>query len=142
MWTYKANVVKIIDGDTIVLDIDLGFGIWVRNEHIRLYGIDTPEIRTKNLVEKAAGNLAKERVLELIGEHNIIKIITINDKSEKFGRMFGIIFNHEGVNINDTLLNERLAVKYNGESKELLLENQNSNIEYLISTSKLILNLE
>ena len=59
MYEYKCKVVKIIDGDTVDVDIDLGFGIWVHKERIRLFGIDTPESRTRDLEEKHFGLKAK-----------------------------------------------------------------------------------
>ena len=55
MYEYRCEVVKIIDGDTIRVDVDMGFGIWSRNETVRLYGIDTPESRTRDLEEKKYG---------------------------------------------------------------------------------------
>lgn len=55
MYEYNCNIVRVVDGDTVDVDIDLGFGIWVRNERVRLYGIDTPESRTRDLREKFYG---------------------------------------------------------------------------------------
>ena len=136
MYTYLANVIRVVDGDTLVVDIDLGFDMWVRNQSIRLEGIDTPEVRTKDIKEKLAGDLAKLRVEELIGGKPVI-VKTVKDKTEKFGRMFGIILNSNEVNINQTLLDERLAVKYDGQSKDLVLDAQNKNIEYLIQEGKI-----
>jgi len=135
MYTYIANVIRVVDGDTVIVDIDLGFDMWVRNQSIRLEGIDTPEVRTKDLREKLAGNLAKQRVEELIGGKQII-LKTVKDKTEKFGRMLGILLTNEGLNINDLLILERLAVKYDGQSKDLILDAQNRNIEYLIGQGK------
>ena len=135
MYTYIANVIRVVDGDTVIVDIDLGFDMWVRNQSIRLEGIDTPEVRTKDLREKLAGNLAKQRVEELIGGKQII-LKTVKDKTEKFGRMLGILLTNEGLNINDLLILERLAVKYDGQSKDLILDAQNRNIEYLIGLGK------
>ena len=60
MYEYKCKIVKVIDGDTVDVDIDLGFGVWLHKERIRLYGIDTPESRTRDLVEKKYGNMAKD----------------------------------------------------------------------------------
>ena len=57
MWTYRAKVVRVIDGDTVDVDIDLGFGIWQKNERVRIMGIDTPESRTRDKVEKKFGHL-------------------------------------------------------------------------------------
>ena len=60
MFEYKCKVVKVVDGDTVDLDIDLGFGVWLRKQRIRLYGIDTPESRTSDDVEKVYGLAAKD----------------------------------------------------------------------------------
>ena len=60
MYEYNCNIVKVVDGDTVDVDIDLGFGMWLRNERIRLYGIDTPESRTRDPEEKQAGLYAKK----------------------------------------------------------------------------------
>ena len=62
MYEYKAIVVKVVDGDTVDVDIDLGFNVWLKKQRIRLYGIDTPESRTRDKVEKVFGNLAKAKV--------------------------------------------------------------------------------
>ena len=59
MYEYRCSIVKVIDGDTVDVDIDLGFGVWMTNERVRLYGIDTPESRTRDLDEKKYGLLAK-----------------------------------------------------------------------------------
>ncbi len=60
MYEYKCKVVHIVDGDTVDIDIDLGFGVWLRDQRVRLYGIDTPESRTRDLEEKKYGLAAKE----------------------------------------------------------------------------------
>ena len=60
MFEYKCKILRIVDGDTVDVDIDLGFGIWRHRERVRLVGIDTPESRTRDLVEKKFGNAAKE----------------------------------------------------------------------------------
>ena len=52
MYEYKAKLLKVVDGDTVDVDIDLGFGVWLRNERVRIMGIDTPESRTRNKIEK------------------------------------------------------------------------------------------
>ena len=65
MYEYKAKIVKVIDGDTVDVDIDLGFGMWMKDERVRIMGIDTPESRTRDLVEKQFGLAAKARLKEL-----------------------------------------------------------------------------
>ena len=55
MYEYKVNILKVVDGDTVDVDIDLGFGCWLRNERVRIVGIDTPESRTSDRVEKVFG---------------------------------------------------------------------------------------
>lgn len=60
MYSYRCKVVKVIDGDTVDIDLDLGFGIWLKDERVRLYGIDTPESRTRDKEEKVYGLAAKE----------------------------------------------------------------------------------
>ena len=59
MYEYKCKMVKVVDGDTIDVDIDLGFGVWMRNQRIRMHGIDTPESRTRDLEEKKYGLTCK-----------------------------------------------------------------------------------
>ena len=66
MYEYRINVVKIIDGDTVDVDIDLGFGVWLKKQRIRLHGIDTPESRTRDLDEKRYGLMAKKFLTEQI----------------------------------------------------------------------------
>ena len=70
MYTYRCEVVKIIDGDTVDVDIDLGFGVWLKKERIRMYGIDTPESRTRDLDEKKYGLLAKEFLTRMLDDEN------------------------------------------------------------------------
>ena len=55
MYEYKCKMVRVVDGDTVDVDIDLGFGVWMRKQRIRMYGIDTPESRTSDKVEKVYG---------------------------------------------------------------------------------------
>ena len=62
MYEYSCKIVRVVDGDTVDVDIDLGFGVWRHKERIRLHGIDTPESRTRDLEEKKFGLLAKAQV--------------------------------------------------------------------------------
>lgn len=112
MYTYKARLIRIVDGDTIDAEIDLGFDTIVR-KRIRLYGINTPETRTKDLKEKEKGLAAKQRLTELLKSEFIVE--TILNKRGKYGRVLGTVYvmeNEQKVNINETLVSEGHAVKY------------------------------
>lgn len=111
MYTYNAIVNRVIDGDTIDLDVDLGFNIIYHKQRFRLHGIDTPEIRTRDLDEKERGILAFERLEELCPVGSNVKVISVG--KDKYGRYIGIIHNpHEQRSVNKILLEEHLAVKY------------------------------
>ena len=62
MYEYSCTIRKVVDGDTVDVDIDLGFGIWMKKQRIRLFGMDTPESRTRDLEEKKYGLLAKQKM--------------------------------------------------------------------------------
>jgi micrococcal nuclease len=115
MYEYNCKIVRVIDGDSILIDIDLGFSHWIHNESIRLYGIDTPECRTRDAEEKAAGLLAKEFVEEAL---HVGGTYTLTTKEKgKFGRYLGTIYLTDDTSINAALVKERLAVPYFGQSK-------------------------
>ena len=118
MYEYRCSVVKVIDGDTVDVDIDLGFGIWLRKERIRLRGIDTPESRTRDLEEKKYGLMAKLFLEKMLSEHQII-LKTYKDADGKFGRILGDLYQkNDSISINQHLVNNHHAVIYNGQSKE------------------------
>ena len=75
MYEYKCKIVKIVDGDTVDVDLDLGFGVWLRNERVRIMGIDTPESRTSDKIEKIFGQAAKDRVNSLLGAEAIYNFL-------------------------------------------------------------------
>ena len=110
---YNCTLVKVVDGDTIDVDIDLGFSVVLSNQRVRLAGIDTPESRTRNLKEKALGLKAKERLNELCGE----KLQLLSLGKGKFGRILGVPHTKEGENICDILKDEGHAVEYWGGKK-------------------------
>ena len=116
MHEYKAKVTKVIDGDTIKCDIDLGFDIIMSNQTIRLYGIDTPESRTKDLEEKYYGNLSKDFLNDYCPKGSYITLRTHLDKKGKFGRILGELIVNK-VNLNEQMIEENLAVEYYGQSK-------------------------
>jgi len=117
---YDVTVVKVVDGDTVDVDIDLGFGVTLRDERVRIMGIDTPESRTRDKVEDLFGEAAKARLKELMSEG--AKLITTENKhgedmKGKFGRILGD-FKVDGKRVTDILIEEGHAVAYFGGSKE------------------------
>jgi len=120
MYTYRIKkITSIIDGDTIECDIDLGFDISL-NQKIRLAGIDTPESRTKDLVEKKWGLEAKEFLKTKLQENRGQIIIKTEkpDSTEKFGRILGWLFLSESTeSINEIMINEGYAWSYMGDKK-------------------------
>ena len=118
---YDVTVVKVVDGDTVDVDIDLGFGICLKDERVRIMGIDTPESRTSDDVEKLFGLAAKNRLYQLL-EHNA-KLITTEDKSGedmkgKFGRILGDFKAADGRRVTEIMIEEGHCVPYFGGSKE------------------------
>ena len=121
---YDARLVKVVDGDTVDVDIDLGFGIKLTNERVRIMGIDTPESRTSDKVEKVFGLAAKNRLKELL--HGGCVLITTEDKKGedevgKFGRVLGDFAVGEKT-VTEILIEEGHAADYYGGSKAELLE--------------------
>lgn len=94
MYHYSAIVRKVVDGDTLEIDIDLGLSIWVKKERIRLYGINTPEVYgvKKGSSEWQSGNLASEFVKASLKEKDQIIIETIKDAKEKYGRYLAVVY--------------------------------------------------
>jgi|TARA_R110002020_G_scaffold235870_1_gene448179 micrococcal nuclease len=115
MYEYKAEVRRVVDGDTVDVTIDCGFNIHIK-ERVRLSGIDAPENRTRDLEEKKRGLAAKarlEEILESFGNKFIIK--TFIDKKGKFGRLLGELISPDGSqNANQMLLEEGHATEYIG----------------------------
>lgn len=119
MYEYRAKLVKVVDGDTVDVDIDLGFGIWLRNERVRIMGIDTPESRTRDKVEKVFGLAAKERLKQLIEKDTILKTFAAKDGEDmkgKFGRILGDFICGDKM-VTEIMIAEGHAVKYWGQNK-------------------------
>jgi micrococcal nuclease len=149
MYEYKATVVKVIDGDTVDVDIDLGFGIVMKDERVRIMGIDTPESRTSDDTEKLFGEAAKSRVIELLGEGAILKTQINKDSSNmkgKFGRILGdfIVEEFEGQPrlLTEVLIEEHHAVVYMGGSKEEIEAAHKENRKWLIEHNKVEYNVK
>ena len=104
---YKTRCISVYDGDSVTLDIDLGFNTWMLNQKIRLYGINTPEIRGP---ERAQGLVSAERLRSLIVGKELV-MLSHQDKSGKYGRWLATIY-IEGVNVNELLIQEGLAEVY------------------------------
>jgi len=113
MYHYKAVLVRVVDGDTIDVDIDLGFDVWLKKQRIRLAGIDAPESRTRNKAEKALGLAAKARLVELCSGE--IQIESLG--KGKYGRILGIPRTSEGTSICQILIDEGHAIEYWGGKK-------------------------
>jgi len=112
MYNYKIDLIRIIDGDTIDCYIDLGFNVKIK-KRIRLAGIDTPESRTRDLREKEYGLEAKRRLTELLEGASI----ELQSHEEgKFGRVIGTLYINDK-SVNDMLVEEGYAIKYNGGKK-------------------------
>ena len=124
MHEYQANLIKIVDGDTLDADIDLGFSVWVR-KRVRLVNIDTWESRTRNLEEKKLGLAAKARNKELLekvsSKSGFFRLKSYG--TGKYGRVLGEIFiedvDGKQYNINETLINEGHAYVYEGGKKKV-----------------------
>ena len=135
MYEYKCYVSRIIDGDSLEASIDLGFGIMF-NSKVRLYGIDAPESRTKDEDEKVRGLLAKQYLESKINSAKQVIIQTEKDAKGKFGRVLGKLFADE-ININQSMIDNHLAVEYFGQSKEELEAGHMANRQILIDEKKI-----
>ena len=123
MYEYKCKILRVVDGDTVDVDIDLGFGVWMHKERVRMMGIDTPESRTRDKVEKAFGIASKDRLKELlpIGSIQVLKTEidrSGEDKKGKFGRILGDFLVDDNRRCTDILVEEGHAVAYFGGSKD------------------------
>ena len=131
---YDVRVIKVVDGDTVDVDIDLGFGVTLTDERVRIMGIDTPESRTRDKVEDLFGEAAKARLKELM-KHGAKLITTEDRKGEdmkgKFGRILGD-FKVDGKLVTDILVEEGHAVAYFGGSKEEISMKHMANREKLL----------
>ena len=109
---YRAIITGVYDGDTVTANIDLGMQVWLHDVKLRILGIDAPEIRTKDLSEKAAAIKARDRVKDLIlGKEVILE----TKKKGKYGRwLVSIVV--DGQELSQILLNEGLVSVYPNKS--------------------------
>jgi micrococcal nuclease len=118
MYEYKCKIVKVIDGDTTDVDIDLGFGVWLKKQRIRFFGIDTPESRTRDLEEKKYGLAAKKYVTDRMPLGSTQTLVTVKDGKGKYGRILGQFKLEDGSILNENMIAEHHAVAYFGQSKD------------------------
>ena len=130
MYEYPCKIIRVIDGDTVDVDIDLGFAVWLKKQRIRLYGVDTPESRTSDKEEKKYGLKAKAFVVQHLPQGSKQVLRTRLDKKGKFGRILGE-FVIDKTTINDLLVDQHHAVPYTGASKELVEEQHMANRQRL-----------
>lgn len=102
MYNYLAQITAVHDGDTVTVDIDLGFGTWLKGQKIRLAGLNAPELRLPE------GAISRDFLAELVNGRAVM-IDTIKDKREKYGRWLGVLWVGR-VNVNELLIAKNLAV--------------------------------
>ena len=127
MYEYQCKIVRVVDGDTTDVDIDLGFGVWMKKQRVRFYGVDTPESRTSDKKEKVYGLAAKHFVESYLPKDSRQVLRTRKDSVGKYGRILGEFVVFDGSNDRETTLNQLLidthnAVEYFGQSKEDIAE--------------------
>ena len=126
MYEYKTKLIIVVDGDTVDVDIDLGFGVWLKNERVRIMGIDTPESRTRDKVEKTFGKAASKRLKELLGKTPVLRTQVARDGEDmkgKFGRILGDFDVYDATTdswraVTAVMAEEGHCVPYYGGSKE------------------------
>tara|TARA_B100000029_G_scaffold468142_1_gene504887 strand:- start:45 stop:431 length:387 start_codon:yes stop_codon:yes gene_type:complete len=114
MWEYRIKVIRVVDGDTIDARIDLGFKVHI-NVRVRVYGINTPEVRTRDLEEKARGKAASNRMKELLKLADDVSVKSLG--VDKFGRCLGIVMVEGGgrkYSVAEQLIKEGHGVEYFG----------------------------
>ncbi len=139
MYQYKARILKVVDGDTVEIDLDLGFNIILANQRVRMAGVDTPESRTANKEEKPRGLLSKKKLAEKlpVGSWATIETQKADSNDDKFGRILGIFILDDGTRVNQWLIDNNYAVPYMGENKELVQEAHQRNKQILIERGEL-----
>ncbi len=126
MYTYNVKVTRIVDGDTVDVDVDLGFGMIYKKQRVRMMGIDTPESRTRDLEEKFYGKQSKKFLETLLLNADVT--LVSHDKG-KFGRILGELFIYGNFDrsVNTMMIDNFHAVPYYGDSKDLTEEHHLSN---------------
>lgn len=139
MYEYKATVKRVIDGDSLVLDIDLGFYMFMNETKIRLYGLDTPEMNSEDPLLRLQAVLATRYLYDNLPVGSKVTIKTVLDKREKYGRLLATITTQDGFNINDGLLENKLAITYKNLTRDEQIAKHYENQQYLIQRGFIIL---
>ena len=139
MYQYKCKIIKVLDGDTVDIDLDLGFKIILANQRVRMAGVDTPESITTIAEEKVRGLLSKKKLAEKlpIGSWQIIETQKPDSNDDKFGRILGVFVLEDGTRVNDWLIQNNYAVPYKGENKDLTQAEHQANKKILIERGEL-----
>jgi micrococcal nuclease len=139
MYQYKCKINKVLDGDTVDIDLDLGFNIFLANQRVRMAGVDTPESRTTNKEEKPRGLLSKKKLAEKlpVGSWQIIETQRSDNNDDKFGRILGVFILEDGTKVNDWLIKNNYAVPYKGDNKELTQADHQANKKILMERGEL-----
>ena len=128
MYEYKCTIDRVVDGDTVDATLDLGFSVLYKSR-VRLFGIDTPESRTRNKDEKARGKLAAKFLSDAIDKADTVVIRTeLRDSRGKFGRVLGTIV-CDGIDINNSMI--EIKDQQIKNLQEMALENNNSSWWFL-----------
>ena len=131
MYKYKAKLIKVVDGDTIDALIDCGFSTF-KKERVRLRGINAPESRTRDVIEKEYGMMSKKYLTNKLKSAKKISIKTYKgEETGKFGRILGDVF-VDGKSVNLMMCNDGYAVKYYGQNKKLVEEAHMKNRKLLV----------
>lgn len=142
MYEYRAKVNRVVDGDTVDIDIELGFDVVLTGQRVRIMGIDTPESRTSDKVEKVFGLAAKNRLKELLGKTAVLKTQIEKDGDDakgKFGRILADFVAPDGRMVTEIMIEEGHAVPYFGGSKDDTIAQHAINRERLIAEGVVIL---
>ena len=143
MYEYRCKILRVVDGDTVDVDIDLGFGVWMHKERVRMMGIDTPESRTRDKLEKKFGLASKQFVKDMmpVGSKQVLKTQidrSGEDKKGKFGRILGD-FLIDGKKLTETIIKEGYGVVYTGQNKDQVEKAHLNNRKKLIKEGKVTL---
>ena len=142
MHEYRCTIRRVVDGDTVDVDIDIGFGVWMNKDRVRLFVIDTPESRTRDLEEKKCGIYAKQCVEAFMPVDSNQTLKTYKDKVGKFGRVLGefVVYDPEQdrqTTINEYMIRNKIGVAYSGKSKDNIKQEHLDNRKFLYESGKI-----